>query len=40
MSSAIAPNSSLNAVYNRYYQEYLTLYPALKEHFEKLADLV
>ncbi len=38
-SSTISTDSSRAKIYNRSYQEYRTLYPALKEHFEKLGNL-
>jgi len=39
ISSHIPFDTIANEKYNRYYQEYRTLYPALKEHFEKLGRM-
>ncbi|WRS28156.1 xylulokinase [Oscillospiraceae bacterium MB08-C2-2] len=34
-----APNSANAELYNRYYEEYVSLYPSLKPHFERLSSL-
>lgn len=39
VSSSLQFNASAHEKYNAYFQEYRKLYPALKEHFEKLGDL-
>jgi xylulokinase len=39
-SSRIPFNTTAHETYNPYYQEYRTLYPALKGHFEQLGNLV